>query len=234
MDNGLQYLDIIFFALVAGFLILRLRAVLGQRTGEEDQRPRDGMGRRTDGTAPAEDTEDTVVPLPRRPRPTPHGDRPQSDADIAPDARDDVAALEQADSQFEAGSFLEGARAAYGMVLDAYAQGDRDTLGSLLDEDVYQDFDKAISAREEDGDTLSLSIESLDKATLTKAVRNGTMTHVSVTFQSEQERVLYDRDGNAVDGEPGERQTVTDVWTFSRDVRDEDPNWTLSATRSGP
>lgn len=228
MGDGIQFLDIIFFAMVAGFIFLRLRSVLGRRTGNERQRP-DGYGL---GPRPKQ-ADDNVVALPDRGgRP---GPRTEAEAKLWADDSPVGAGLTQikiADHRFEPASFLEGARQAYEMIVSAFAKGDRETLRMLLADDVYENFVAAIEEREGQGQSLETTITAIKSADIAEARLDGKQAEVAVKFVSDMVSVTRDAAGEPV-GAPAKEREVADIWTFGRDTSASDPNWQLVATRSG-
>lgn len=227
MGDGIQFLDIIFFAMVAGFIFLRLRSVLGRRTGHERRRP-DGFGL---GPRP-ERAEDNVVALPDRAgRP---GPKSEAEAKLWAEDSPVGAGLTQikiADHRFEPASFLEGAKQAYEMIVAAFAKGDRETLRMLLADEVYENFVTAIDERERQGHSLETTITAIKRADIAEARLEGKTAEVTVKFVSDMVSVTKDAQGELVGG-PGREREVTDVWTFARDTTAKDPNWALVATRS--
>jgi predicted lipid-binding transport protein (Tim44 family) len=234
MRDVFDIYTIIFLAL-AVFIFLRLRSVLGQRTGRE-RPPYDPYSAR-DAVRPS--TNDNVVALPGR-----TGDAPPPPAEPAEPAWKGIAeegssvatglaAIAQQDKTFDAKQFVDGARAAYEMIVTAYAEGDRRTLKNLLSRDVYDGFEGAIRERETKGETAESRFVSIDKSDITNADLRGQTAHVTVRFVSQLVSVTRDRDGNVIDGSPEKVTDVTDVWTFARDVSSRDPNWKLVATEAG-
>jgi predicted lipid-binding transport protein (Tim44 family) len=216
-DGGFQFLDIILLGAVAGFIVLRLRSVLGQRTGHEQQRRRRfGSGPEADGSETAD--EGKVITLPRRDQPA----GPTGDAKID--------RIRAADPRFDADEFLAGAKAAYEMVVTAFAAGDKDTLRPLLSREVFGDFAGAIDARAERGETMETTVVGLRGAEITDTQVNGRIAEVTVTFRSELMSAVRDAQGHVVGGHANKVEEVTDVWTFARDAGSRDPNWTLIAT----
>jgi predicted lipid-binding transport protein (Tim44 family) len=228
---------IIFLAL-AVFIFLRLRSVLGQRTGRE--RPPNTFSPRD---AVRTSTNDNVVPLPPRtgadvaPAPvsddTPPVDRWKGVAEAGSPAATGLDALVAQDPTFDPKHFLTGGRAAYEMIVTAYAQGDRRSLKNLLSKDVYDGFESAIKDRESRGEKAETRFVSIDKADLTGAEVKGKTAQVTVRFVSQLVSVTRDKDGNVIDGSPDKVTDVTDVWTFARDLSSRDPNWKLVATEAG-
>lgn len=227
MGGDFQFFDIIILAMIAGFLVLRLRRVLGRRDGHEGKYPDPFR----DAPENDKDTfdEDNVVQLPDR-----SGETTDAMADI--DEDDPIAAgltrIRIADPSFDPNMFAEGAKVAFEMVLTAFASGDRKTLKGLLSPDVYRNFEEAISEREQAGEELEDTLVGIKVSKIIEAAMDGNQAMVTVKFTSEQISVLRDAEGQVIDGNPNEVIDVTDFWTFSRDTRSSDPNWTLVGTES--
>jgi predicted lipid-binding transport protein (Tim44 family) len=226
---------IIFLAL-AVFIFLRLRSVLGQRTGRE-RPPYDPYSTR-DAMRPS--TNDNVVTLPPRgtdvaPKPADvePAERWKGIADAGSPAATGLDAILAQDQSFDAQQFITGARAAYEMIVTAYAQGDRRNLKNLLSKEVYDGFEAAIKERENRGEKAETRFVSIDKADIIGAEVKGKTAQVTVRFVSQLVSVTRDRDGNVIDGNPDKVTDVTDVWTFARDLGSRDPNWKLVATEAG-
>lgn len=226
----------LLFLIIAVFLIFRLRSVFGRRTGHErppaEKRPRPDMTSPTVGNK--------VVPLPTRlqTRP-PETELPNEPvlADEQPVPNTGNRALDQAltqlmraDRDFSQDHFLGGARAAYEMIVGAFANGDRKTLKPLLSKDVYDGFDHAIADREKLGHVVESSFIGLDSAEIIEAGLRGSMAQISVRFIAKMTQATRDRGGAVVSGDPTKVAEITDVWTFARDTTTRDPNWRLIAT----
>lgn len=227
MGEGLQFLDIIFFVMVAGFVLLRLRSVLGRRTGHERRR-------QDPFTNKDEVADDNVVSLPNRGDRDPAADK-EAEAKLWADDSPVGPGLTQikiADRSFEPGEFLGGARAAYEMIVLAFADGRRDDLKMLLNDEVYENFAQAIQSREDAGQTMETSITDLRGADIVEAGMNGRNAEVTVKFVSDMISVVRDQDGEMVPGSNPAEHEVVDIWTFARDVDARDPNWALVSTRS--
>lgn len=229
---------IIFLAL-AVFIFLRLRSVLGQRTGRE-RPPYDPYSTRDAVRSPANDK---VVTLPTRPaepatsRPVeaapPSADRWKGVAESGSSIAAGLDAMAAADPSFDAKHFLTGARAAYEMIVTAFAEGDRRQLRNLLSREVYDGFDSAISEREGRGETAETRFVSIDNATITGAELRGRIAHITIRFISKLISATRDRSGAVIEGNAEKVTDVTDVWTFARDVSSRDPNWKVVATEAG-
>jgi predicted lipid-binding transport protein (Tim44 family) len=238
MADVFDIYTIIFLAL-AVFIFLRLRSVLGQRTGRE-RPPYDPYSARDAVRSPAGEK---VVTLPQR-----NPDAAQRSAETATSPAErwkDVAeggsavaagldAVVAADPSFDAKHFVTGARTAYEMIVTAFAAGDRRQLRSLLSKEVFDGFDAAITERERRSETAETRFVSIDGSTITAAeLRNRTTAQITVRFVSKLISATRDRGGTVIDGNAEKVTDVTDVWTFARDISSRDPNWKVIATEAG-
>jgi predicted lipid-binding transport protein (Tim44 family) len=238
MPDVFDIYTIIFLAL-AVFIFLRLRSVLGQRTGRE-RPPYDPYSAREPVRSPAADK---VVALPPRPAETPS--RPAEPAPAPAERWKDIAesgstvaagldAIAVADTGFDAKHFVTGARTAYEMIVTAFAAGDRRQLRGLLSREVFDGFDAAITERERRSETVETRFVSFDASTITAAeVRNRTTAQITVRFVSKLVSATRDRAGAVIDGSAEKITDVTDVWTFAHDIASRDPNWKVVATEAG-
>ena len=235
MRDVFDIYTIIFLAL-AVFIFLRLRSVLGQRTGRE-RPPYDPYAARE----PVRPAPEKVVALPNRTpeiaaqkpaEPVEPGERWKGVAEAGSPVAIGLDAIAAAAPDFDAGHFLTGARAAYEMIVNAYAEGDRRTLKNLLSREVYDGFETAITEREKRGETVESRFVSIDNAEITAAELRGRNAQLTVRFQSKLVSVTRDKNGNVIDGNAEKVTDVTDVWTFARDVSSRDPNWKLVATEA--
>lgn len=236
MSDGFAYIDILFFAMAAAFVALRLRSVLGKRTGSERQRgtPMQPPAPSQNGPKPAPDN---VVPIPdratvdRAPPPMPIDDRAiAQDGDAG--LKEGITAIRLADPNFDLDMFLAGARAAFTMVVEAFAQGDKSGLKPLLAPTVYQSFAQAIDERAAAGQVMQTELISIRSAEVAAAELRDSFARVTVRFRSEQINCIKNGDGLVLEGDPTAVEQVVDLWTFERDVRSGDPNWALAETRS--
>lgn len=233
MSEGFQFVDIIFLALVAGFLILRLRSVLGRRTGDEDVRrqqaeQRYAAARRTGPTTT--DDRGNVIELPGRRQAQPAEEELDLGSYAGTPVEAGIRAIHAADSSFEPNGFLRGARAAFEMIVEAFARGDKDALRPLLADEVFNNFAAAIDARAQAGETMETRILGIKRLEMRDAAMRGRDAVVTVLFQSEQINLVIDANGVVVEGDEKNANDVTDVWTFARDTGSRDPNWQLVAT----
>jgi predicted lipid-binding transport protein (Tim44 family) len=207
---------LIVLALVFVFVALRLWSVLGSRTGHEQplakpvERP----------IAPR------TVPIAGAEAPAAVG---QDHAPVAA-ATGGLRAIAQADPGFDADRFVEGAQAAYRMILEAFWRGDRDALARLVDADVAAAFNHAIADRDAAGETLDNRLIAIERAQIEDARIENQVAQIRVRFDADVAAVTRDRDGNVVAGSTSDAVPTHDVWTFSRPVKSADPNWMLTET----
>jgi predicted lipid-binding transport protein (Tim44 family) len=228
MGSGSQFVDIILFALVAGFLILRLRAVLGRRDGHDSRTP-DPFAQ-----PKVERSEDKVVRLPERnERPAePAAAAGESAAPVGDALQAGLAQIKTADPRFKVDEFIAGCRVAFEYILNAFAAGEEQTLQRLLSPEVYANFANSIRERQAAGQRLETKLVTIKSAKPVEAYMAGRTAHVTIKFVSEQISTLYDAAGAVVEGDPHRVAEVTDFWTFARDTRSSNPNWMLVATGS--
>jgi predicted lipid-binding transport protein (Tim44 family) len=236
MQDVFDIYTIIFVAL-AVFIFLRLRSVLGQRTGRE-RPPYDPFSARDQVRG---STGDKVVTLPTRAveqaanpaEPAEPVDRWKGIAASGSATAAGLDAIFAADKSFDPRHFLTGARAAYEMIVVAFAQGDRRTLRDWLSKEVYDSFEAVIRDREIRGETTETRFVSIDTTEIAGAELRARTAHVTVRFVSQLVSVTRDKSGNVTDGNADAVTDVTDAWTFARDVSSRDPNWKLVATEAG-
>ncbi|MGD9663714.1 MAG: Tim44/TimA family putative adaptor protein [Novosphingobium sp.] len=213
--------EIVILAMIAAFLGLRLYSVLGRRAEHEEEsiptrfeNPPRQAG--SDATA-----QPSAFPQPMRPR---------EFSGLPPALERGLQEIHAADRSFAISPFVEGARAAYAMILEAFWQGDRDELKALCSPDVYASFAAAIDAREAAGESLDNKLVRIEETVVTAAELDGRIARIAVRFTSDIAAVTRDRDGNVIAGSLDDAVESRDVWTFARDVRSAEPDWTLEET----
>lgn len=215
-------IEIVILAMIAAFLGLRLYSVLGRRA-EHEEEPIPTRFDAGDGAPPAQ-----VAQL-RSAAPA----RPPELEGVRPAVEQGVRAIAAADRRFDILGFIEGAKGAYAMVLEAFWNSDRETLKELCDPEVYASFDAAIVAREEAGETLENRLVRIEEAKIDDAELDGRMARIAVRFAADIAAVTRDKDGNVIAGSLDDAIESHDVWTFVRDVRSAEPHWTLAETDEG-
>ncbi|HQT84453.1 MAG: preprotein translocase subunit Tim44 [Acidiphilium sp. 37-64-53] len=216
-------IDLVLLALVAGFLVLRLRSVLGKRTGYE--RPplpdQQAVGLRGPAAPVIDGFAEAARAKPGRPIPSPHTNVGQVLGRIA-----------QSDRGFDPVKFVDSAEASFRRIVTAFAAGDLTTLRSLLTPTVYATFEHAITQRAEAGETQQTEIKQIVEASIDEAEMLGDHAVIVVRFVSDQENFTRDRAGQVIAGTEAVTEIV-DLWSFERSVNGSDPIWRLAAARSG-
>ena len=234
--NGFLDIYTILFLVVAVVIFMRLRSVLGRRTGHE--RPPFDPYTRPEGPAgdAATNGRDKVVQLPKRSdKPAREAEKPDRWKGFAKPGSSlarTLSGIAEIDPRFDPRKFLDGATTAYEMIVTAFAEGDRRTLKNLLARDVFDGFAAAIADRESRGETMESRFVSIDKAEITGAELKGKSAQITLRFVSQLISVTRNRNGDVVEGSADSVADVTDIWTFARDVGARDPNWKLIATEA--
>jgi len=225
MDGSFQILDLIFLALIAGFLVYRLRNVLGRRSGYE-QTPEEMAGRKP--------SHDNVVDLASARSAEAPGEAPALVLPPGTDPKvgDGLTRIQAEDPDFDPEAFLGGARKAFEMIVCAFAEGRLEDIRPYLGTEVFANFAVAVQEREAAGETAETQVISVKSSKITEAEMKGRDAVVSVEFVTEQVNLVRNAEGAVVDGDANFIATLTDVWTFARDVHSGDPNWKLMVTRS--
>jgi predicted lipid-binding transport protein (Tim44 family) len=217
--------EIIILAMIAAFLGLRLYSVLGRRAEHEEEpipgrfdAPKPGAP----GVAgqPALRSGDRTAPQPA----------PRELPGVAPAVERGLREIAAADRRFDAFAFLEGARGAYKMVLEAFWRGDKEELGQLCDRDVHDAFVGAIDARLAAGETVDNRLVRIEEATIVNASYSAPVARIAVAFVADIAAVTRDAAGNVIAGSLDDAIEARDVWTFSRNINSADPDWLLDET----
>lgn len=214
-------IDLILFGMIAAFLVLRLRSILGRRTGFERQAPPYQSASAQAGTGPVIEG---------------HAESPTSSAARSvPEPTSPIGQtlerMRAADRNFDPAKFLDGAEKAFRIIVTAFASGDRASLRGLLSDETYQTFEHAIAAREAAGQTQVSSIHAVPSVTIDAADLRGTVASLAVRFVSDQTSLTQDGQGHPVVGTDAVTE-MTDIWTFERDLSSRDPVWRLTSARS--
>lgn len=239
MSDGFQFFDIIFLAMLAGFIALRLRSVLGRRTGNE--RPPEEASRRYTG-APKEEAKDSG----KDSRADDHVTDAKPDSRVAAQssvdyrlvlspsspAFDGIEAIRRQDHNFSSDQFAAGARAAYEMILTGFWSGNTAEFRPFVSDEVFAQFEAAIRMRKTEGQTLRNKLVRVRRVEYADAALSGSLASISVLFVSDAILTTLDSEGRIIAGDPADPVEVKDQWTFERDLRASDPNWVLVATHS--
>ncbi len=227
MNNAVPYADIIILALIAGFILLRLRSVLGQNTGDDNMDAFKKSMRTQAEQEPIIKLGDHNPKAKTKEEPEPdHYLKDVTDLSVASGLK----AIKEKDAEFSATQFMQGAKMAFEMVFDGFAKGDKAPLKMLLSDELYQQFDAEIEARNKSEDKTETTLVSVNAKDITKAELDKNNARITVRFLSEQITVVRDKDGKIIDGDPSEVSEADDEWVFERNVTSKNPNWTIVDT----
>ena len=215
MGAMVPFIDIIIFAVIAVLLVIRLRSVLGQRSGYEQP-----QGEQPTNRFDKNENDSEVIPLHSKV------------TDDAPITMHGLDALRQIDRNFNEKDFIGGAKSAFEMILTAYAEGDLPQLQRLLGYDLLQSFTSSIQSRNAAKETLSIALDELREASILNISVTDQMASITMHFHSVQTRVAKDKNGDPIDSDDTGAREFTDIWTFERDLTLADPNWKLTETES--
>ena len=219
MDStAIPYGDIIVIGAIAAFILLRYRAMLGERT-ERDETPR---------AAPVQEFE-RVIQLPAA-RTTPAPEKKEDMSERYGKLGEAFTAMRNIDREFAPDEFIQGARAAYEMVIEAFSKRDRDTLKMLLSDDIFKSFDLSMKDAEEANRFPDTTLVAITKAEFADAKVKGNVATITIDFESEQIHLIRDRDGTILEGNPSQEERVEDQWVFQRTLTNNDPNWKVIET----
>ncbi len=204
---------LLIFAGIAAYFIYRLITVLGTRTGHEPRPDPESVGPLAHGNEPRDESGPEISPS----------------AALTP-VSSAAKPLRDADPQFDETAYLEGARNAYELIVEAFAAGDLRNIRRFLGDSVYEAFKTSVAERESTGQLSDLKFVGIDSAAIVESEVTENALSAVTDFTSNQVRVTRDRDGNIIDGDPNRIDLVKDRWTFSRRLSSKDPNWVLVAT----
>lgn len=227
--------DLIIYMIIAAGLIIWLRNILGTRSGDERQRPnpylqsekpkesKDGKEYPYEGVEKVISAEDRIIQLAQQPN-----------RNMAVDnktAENGLLEISKQDKKFDIQQFLTGAQDAFVMIVEAFADGDRETLKGLLADPVYKAFDGAIREREAAGEKIQAEIQAIRKADVIDALVKDKTAFITVRFTADETRIVRDSDGEIISGDPQKTTKMRDVWTFGRKIAAKDPRWLVYETR---
>lgn len=216
-----RFMEIIFLALITAYLLYRLWMVLGQETDEDQHR--------RDKNLLEIEAENNIVQLPIKQSRT---DLASFEEGLKPGAMAGLQTLKAADPQFDLNFFMAGAKSAYEMIIAAFAEGDKETLKQLLTRKVFAQFEAAIEDRLLNKLQLETVIESFDRIDIDSIDLLDRQATIAVRFRTSQVRLTKDEAGTIIDNPAKISTSITDIWTFTRNIDADDPTWYLGATRS--
>lgn len=216
--------DIVFFAIIAGFIAFKLYKTLG-RTDENDKTADLGKYLR-DQITQKRSSGDNVIDLQGN-RIARIDDKPTHDD---PEIAATLIAIHFIDRNFNSKKFIDGAKKAFDIILSSFAKGDKSALQPLLSKDVYQEFSDAIDTRNAAGEQLETTLIAIISAEIVGAALMKNIAHITIKFISDQVNVVRDSAGEIISGEISDVERIEDHWTFSRNIESGNPNWSLVAT----
>lgn len=221
MDSGFSYGDIIVIGVIAAFILLRYRAMLGTTNDN------DGSAARPTA-APVTEFE-RVIQLPAA-RISALTEKKDDFGGYKTFLAETFVSMRAIDRDFTPDEFLQGARAAYEMIIEAYNTGDRDTLKMLLADDIYKQFDASLKEEEQSGNKSKTTLVAINSATISNAKLTGSTAKLTVDFLSEQIHLVRDAEGKVIEGDVSRQEKVEDCWVFTRNLSSSDLNWKIIAT----
>ena len=212
MQNGLPYLDILIFAIIAVFLIFRLKNILGTKTGFEDSSFNKNKTENNIANVVSIDTKKTTQSNNKENKET--------------------LKIKEIDKTYDHIQFIEGSQIFFKMVLDAFVEGNLDKVKEFIKPSVLKNFNSVIKERNKESETLIINLKSINKTEIFSSEINKTVLRISVLFESFQIKALKDKDNNLIDGDLNKEILVKDIWVFERKINYSNPNWTLIETKS--
>ncbi len=221
--------DLLVYIIVAAVLVMWLRNVLGTRHGDEKSRPNPYL---KDNNTSKSVTQDPIEGQSMR-----IDDSLSADLDSLSfendEAKDGILKILKKDKSFHPSDFIEKAKDAFVIVVEAFAEGDKDTLSELLAPSVYKSFSKAIDARDKSGETVETEIHAVQKMDIVEAGLKGNVTFVTFRIYAEETAVIKDKNGKIISGDSDRITEMVDLWTFGRDTKSKDPTWQVFETKDG-
>ena len=208
MQLSLPFIDIIIFAIIAIFLVFRLKSILGQNSDVNEQNNKIDIGEK-DFT--------NVVKLGNK----------KSDVN---EAKIKMDSLYSEDPNFNEKEFLKGAQNFFEIVIDCFVKGDLKNIKMYIDDKLIKNFQLVIDERLQEEESLKINIVKMISIQIKDVKKLNNFLRVSVLFESEQIKVLKDKKGKIIDGDQKKSILVKDLWTFEKKIQSKDLNWILVET----
>ena len=198
MQSGLPYLDILIFGVIAVFLILRLKNILGTKTGYDNSDiEKENKDKNFSNLIPLQSDKNNII-----------YDQKNKDLDI----------IKEVDETFDVVDFLSGSRTFFKMVLESFTNGDLNTIKNFIKPSVLESFKNAINDRNKDNETLIIDLKSIEKSEILSHKITKTVVKITVAFESKQVIALMDKNDNLIDGNMDKEIVVKDEWVFERKI----------------
>ena len=212
MQNSFPYLDILIFAIIAIFLIFRLKSILGTKTGFEDTNvQKDNTERNLSNVVPLDSIKET-----------------QNKDNVDKE----TVKIKKIDNTFDQSQFINGSQTFFKMVLGAFVEGDLNKVKEFIKPSVLKNFNLVIKERNKESETLIINLKTINKTEILSSETTNTALRISVIFESFQIKALKDKDDNLIDGDLNKQILVKDIWVFERKIDYINQNWTLIETKS--
>jgi len=218
--NNIPYIDILILAMIAVFIVNRLRNVLGKKTGNEHDIVEKFSKNKTNfKESPPDQISENKDRKTKKPR------------DIFfhqdPTINDNLRKIHKLDNNFDLQSFLDGSKKAFEFIIKNYSEENLDSIKSLLSKNIFNDFDAQIKKRIQKSQDLDITIIGIKNAEIVSANLRSSNATISVKFSSEQVHILKDPKGKVIEGDSNQILTINEDWTFSKNMKNKDPNWAL-------
>ena len=212
MQSGLPYLDILIFAIIAVFLIFRLKNILGTKTGFEDSNFDKDKTETNSANVVSLDTKKT--------------NQKHDNLDK------EIIKIKKTDETFDHIQFINGSKTFFKMVLEAFVEGNLDKVKEFIKPSVLKNFNLVIEERNKESETLIINLKAINKTEILSSETTKTALRISVVFDSFQIKALKDKDDNIIDGDLNKEILVKDIWVFEQKINNLNPNWTLIETKN--
>lgn len=226
MEQAFPYGDLVVLGAIAAFIILRYRSILGKKTGHDMSKPKV----KVEPPKPQE----RVIQMPQKEHRAAVVVKAKEDIALADiddaEISSALAKMKQTDENFTISDFMDGAKAAFDMVVEAFSTHDKDTLKSLLSKEIYKEFEESISEQQKEKRRAQNTLVSIKKAEITEAEMSKNIATITVRFDSEQINVIVDEEGKVIEGNLSDIHDIEDEWVFERDMKSRNPNWTIIDT----
>lgn len=219
MNDGFAFFDIIIFAMLAGYLVFQLRRALGRRSDNQESKSKPSPEQR----AKHSEADNVVAIKPNKNK----DENEEQDETLG-----GLTELREKDSSFSDTDFINGSKEAFSWIVEAFSKGETSKLEPLLSEPLFNGFKQAIEQREADQLSLETNIVSMKSAQIHNVTVNQDQVNITVEYVTDQIKSTRNAKDEIVDGDPDTIDTVTDLWTFSRNIKSKNPNWTLVKTET--
>ena len=219
--NNIPYIDILILAMIAIFIINRLRNVLGKKTGNESDIVEKFTQRKSafKESEPDSISDEKVTKLDHKIKKTFHSNKKINSV---------INEIIKIDNNFEINSFFEGAKKAFEFILTEYSNNNLKVLEKLVNKNIYKEFENQINLRTDKNEELEITVISVKNPEIKSVNLEKKYTaYFKLLFNSEQVQITKNSKGDIIDGDSNQILQIKEIWTFSKNLQSKDPNWTL-------